>query len=104
MQRQAEELARIPQVEAAAWQKGDLRQVLRCIEMRLKMFKLVGPSVVVQQNVQVNWDEVQGAAAQEPPDTIEERLARERVGCPAALSNAPAAEGGGAGAAASGSG
>src|SRR5262249_6230503 len=54
--RQGEELARIAQVEAAAWQKGDLRQVLRCIEMRLKMFKMIGPSVVVQQNVQVNWD------------------------------------------------
>jgi hypothetical protein len=102
--RQGEELTRIAQVEAAAWAKGDLRQVLRCIELRLRMFRMIGPNVVVQQNVQVAWDEVQGAAAQEPPDTIEERLARERVGCPAALSNGPAAEGGEAGAAASGSG
>jgi hypothetical protein len=77
--RQGEELARIAQVEAAAWQKGDLRHVLRCIEMRLRMFKMVGPTTVVQQTVQVNWDAIQAAAAQEPPDVIEERLAEASI-------------------------
>jgi hypothetical protein len=36
---------------------------------------------VEQQAVQVNWDAIQGAAAQEPPDVIEERLAQETVPC-----------------------
>jgi hypothetical protein len=79
MQRQAEELARIAQVEAAAWQKGDLRQVLRCIELRLRMFRMIGPSVVVQQSVQIPWDAIQAAAAQEPPDVIEDRLAEASI-------------------------
>jgi hypothetical protein len=68
------------------------------------MFGMVGPNVVVQQSVQVNWDEIQGAANSPVPDVIEERLAREGVGCSEVLLNGRAAEGGGAGAAASGSG
>jgi hypothetical protein len=106
--KQNEELAKLAAVESVGWQKGDMRTVLKVIETRLRMWKMIGPRVVVQQNTQINvecWDQIQGAAsAGEPPDTIEERLARERVGCPAALSKGPAAEGGEAGAAASGSG
>jgi hypothetical protein len=101
--RQGEELARIAQVEAAAWEKGDLRTVLRCIEMRLKMFKMIGPSVVVQQNVQVNWDAVQGAADTPVPDVIEERLARESIPhLEAKLNGYRSREDGGAGEAAGG--
>jgi hypothetical protein len=91
------------------WQKGDHRLVLRCIETRLKMFRMIGPKVVVQQNVQINWDAIAGA--EPPPDVIEERLAAESIPYLEAKLNerrredAGAGEAaGGAGAAASGSG
>jgi hypothetical protein len=68
---------RLAAVESAARTRGDHRLVLRCIETRLKMFRMIGPNVVVQQNVQVNWDEIRGAVKAAEVDAIEERLAQE---------------------------
>jgi hypothetical protein len=79
-QRQAEELARLSLVEADAWAHGDRKSVLKVIETRLRMFRMIGPTTVVQQTVQIAWDAIQGAAdAGEPPDVIEERLAEASI-------------------------
>jgi hypothetical protein len=74
-ERQNEELAKLAAVESVGWQKGDMRTVLRVIDTRLRMFKMVGPRVVVQQNVNLVWDQIQGAADTPVPDTIEAKLA-----------------------------
>jgi hypothetical protein len=65
-------LARLDEAERLCWASGNLKLILKCLDMQLRVLGAYTPSKVVLPVAVLNWDQLA-----EVPDRIEERLNRE---------------------------
>ena len=74
IERIAEGLAKLDLAEVAAWAAGDLRAVLKCIDIRFRVLGAYNFKLTVTSRPPLDWDAI--ASPAQEPDPVETRLAR----------------------------